>query len=96
VNRKDGALLLNLSERFVFIVASSIQSEGLSAILPENKGKVPTNKLTSEMKATAHGYAVGKNYSFNILHMHEKLRFEIKCSVSHSWTSVREDQSLPS
>ncbi len=75
--RKDYALFLNLSERSVSRIASQVRRECIAAILHGNKGQVPANKSSDELKGLAYRYAFGKYYDFNILHMLEKLQLDI-------------------
>lgn len=84
ISRKDCALLLNLSERTVSRLASAVQNEGLAAILHGNKGRVPINKSSAEVKSLSHQLAMSKYYDFNILHMYEKLQLEIDLNISYS------------
>ncbi len=84
LSRKDCALFLNLSERSVSRIASQVRREGIAAILHGNKGQVPINKSSSELKLLAYQYAVGRYYDFNILHMLEKLQLDINLNVSYS------------
>jgi len=84
LNRKDCALLLNLSERSVSRLATAIKQEGLSAVLHGNAGKIPINKSDAELKKIARKAAVEKYFDFNILHMFEKLQPEINLNISYS------------
>ena len=62
LSRKDCALFLNLSERSISRIASQVRSEGITAILHGNKGQVPVNKSSDELKSLAYQYAVGRYY----------------------------------
>lgn len=84
LSRKDCALLLNLSERTVSRLAAAVQADGLTAILHGNKGKVPVNKSSADVKFLSHQLAISKFYDFNILHMYEKLQSEIDLKISYS------------
>lgn len=84
LSRKDCALLLNLSERSITRLSTAIKSEGLSAVLHGNLGKIPFNKSDQELKRSAAKLAAEKYFDFNMLHMFEKLQTEINLDISYS------------
>ena len=74
ISRKLAAKILNVSERTISRYLKAYREKGLRFVYHGNKGKVPKNKISPEIRQQVIHLVKAKYFDFNLTHTIEKLK----------------------
>lgn len=73
----EAAKILNVSERTVKRYLKKYQDIGFLCVWHGNKGKIPKNRISKDLKTKVQSLVKDKYYDLNMLHCLEKLKSDL-------------------